>query len=364
MLDANQVKEQLTPEDIIRICTDLQGDDYYAYDNQGNLIFNTCLDHEGGDSFKLYYYPSTQKFYCWTSSSSYDIYELVRRAKGLQDFSEAFIFVVKYFHIRDDGTEKVEKTDDWAILNKAQRMNNANSLDRRPIKPINPSILEYYAVATPCEWLKEGICGKAIAYYGIRIDTACHHIIIPHYSEEGDLIGIRRRTFDPFEIEHGKYTPVLLEGTMYNHPLGDYLYGLYHNMAAIKKYKKVIVFEAEKSVLQLASYVGAAKNFSVATCGSSITKNQIKLLLSLGVDEIILAYDREFEGHRGSEDTVQYERKLAKVLQPLVAFVKVSVIMDYDHLTGYKDSPTDKGLEIFKKLLKQKIKVTTDNNYF
>ena len=74
-------------------------------------------------------------------------------------------------------------------------------------------------------------------------------------------------------------------------------------------------------------------------------------------EEVILAYDREFDGGRGDPDTVEYEKKLSKIMKGLTPYVSVYVIMDYDHLTNKKDSPTDQGKEIFEKLLNAKIYV-------
>lgn len=50
MLSTVEIKDKLTTEDIIRLCCFLQGSDDYYYDSQGNLIFNTVLDHKDGES--------------------------------------------------------------------------------------------------------------------------------------------------------------------------------------------------------------------------------------------------------------------------------------------------------------------------
>lgn len=361
MLTSQKVIELLSVEDITRLVVSLGSDDP-GYDNQGNLMFSTSVCH-GGDSHKLYFFPSSKMFHCFTHCGSMDLFELVRRAKDLPDFISAFKYVVEFFKLVDDGFEETPKIDDWDILKRVDNLNKRNARkEKKELPAINSDILEYYTLAAPEEWLKENISIETMQRYNIRVDSANHSIIIPHYDVDGRLVGIRRRTYDPIEIERGKYSPLFLEGDMYNHPLGDCLYGLYQNKDIIKLSKRAIIFEAEKSVLQLSSYVGLDNCIAVATCGSSISQNQIQLLIDLGVEEVTLAYDREFEGGRGAEDTVEYEKKLSKIMQPLLAYMSVYVIMDYDHLTEYKDSPTDRGYEVFKKLLKQRIKVTSDNN--
>ena len=65
--------------------------------------------------------------------------------------------------------------------------------------------------------------------------------------------------------------------------------------------KKAIIFESEKSVLKYASLFGWDNNISVACCGSNISMYQIQLLLDLGVEEIIVAFDRQFQEKNDDE---------------------------------------------------------------
>jgi hypothetical protein len=194
-------------------------------------------------------------------------------------------------------------------------------------------------------------------HYGIRVDAANRKIIIPHRNADGKLIGIRGRAYDPFEVQFAKYAPISIEGTLYNFPTGKYLFGLYQNKETICKMKKILICEGEKSVLQSATFYGWDNSYCVATCGSTITDDQIQMMLELGVEEVILGYDRDFKGRKGDDDVVQYEQKLYRILQPLLPYFNVYVIFDYDHLTGYKDSPTDQGRTIFEALWKKKIYV-------
>ena len=112
-------------------------------------------------------------------------------------------------------------------------------------------------------------------------------------------------------------------------------------------------------MLQLATMYGTDNCWAVATCGSSFSQTQMNLLLDLGVSEIILGFDREFTGGHCAPDTDEYEQKLLRVVSPLLPYAEVSVIMDYDGLTNYKDSPTDRGQEIFEKLYHQRVHLRT-----
>lgn len=366
MLDANKIKNQLTNEEIIKLCTYLQGDDNYFYDAQGNLIFLTCLDHDGGSKWKEYYYVDSKTFHCYTRGTSYDIYELVRRACHLEEFYDAFKYVCDFFSIKDDGIEEAPKEliDDWDIFDKIDDYNKkhaSRACEEEENKPIQENILEYYyPLVAPTEWIKDGISPEVMRHFGIRIDPALYKIIIPHRDIDGNLIGIRGRNFDPIAIEtQGKYTPVKIEEHRFTHALGKNLYGLFENKATIQRLKKVLVCESEKAVMQCATMYGIENNFCVATCGSNLSEAQMDLLINLGVEELILGYDKEYTTKKGEPETVAYFQKLVKHVQHVTQYMDVYIIMDHDELLGYKDSPTDRGKEVLEKLMSSKIYVGT-----
>lgn len=354
MLDSNQVKEKLTVDDIIKICCDLQGDDNVYYDAKGNPMFNTCIDHDGGDSYKLVYYDSTKLFHCYTRGTTKDLFEIVQYAKGFESFIDAFQYVVQYFHLKNTGFEAPAKlTSDWDIFQFVKDKESVvEEVQNDEVKVINENMLEYfYPMAAPYEWKKEGIAAEVMYQYGIRIDSALHHIIIPQRNIKGELIGIRRRSFDPFEVAAGKkYMPVFIEGDVYATPTSKTLFGIYENQTTIRKLKRVLLVEGEKSVMQLATMYGQNNCWALACYGSSLSSDHIKLLLELGVEEVVLGFDREFNGSGVDKDILEYKEKLYKVVKPLLPYMRVAIIMDTDHLTQYKDSPTDRGKEIFEKL--------------
>jgi len=369
MLDSNKVKERLTEEDIIKLCCYLQNSTEFLRDNYGNPIFSTVLDHpDSSGSLKEYYYPSTKLFRCYTRGESYDVFEMVRRAKGFDTFKEAYDYVVKFFNLEDfslDIEEETELTEDWDIFQKVKDYSKEVSTEPETLTPIQENLMEYfYPLAAPKEWLREGISAKVMRYFNIRVDSALHKIVIPHRDVNGNLVGIRGRTYDPEELDKGrKYMPVFIEGEIYNHPLGKNLFGLYENKETIQKIGKVCIFEAEKSVLQMSTMYGIDNNWSVAVCGSSISQTQMMLILSLGVSEVVLAFDADQQGGKGEPDTIEYEQKLLRIVSPLLPYVNVSVIFDYNHLLPErKMSPSDAGKEIFEKLYHSRIKLYSFSN--
>ena len=360
MLTADYVKKILTPEDIERLFVNEFHADPPTTDGSGNLLFSTEICHGGDSPKKLVYRIDKHSFYCWTHCHSIDLFEIVRRQKGFAGFKEAFDWVVAYFNIKDDGAhlQPERRTDDWELLQRLDDLSADDPEDAYVERIIPERALDSFSPpCAPYEWLRDGISPEVMVHYGIRVDSARSKIIIPHRNANGQLIGIRGRSFDPFESQYAKYAPIVLDGKPCNFPTGKYLFGLHQNKETIRRMKRVLICEGEKSVLQSASFYGVDNSYCVATCGSNVSQDQIDLLLGLGVEEVILGYDREFEGRKGAPDTVEYERKLYSVVQPMLPYFTVKIIMDYDHLTGYKDSPTDRGRAVFEALWKKKVHI-------
>lgn len=175
------------------------------------------------------------------------------------------------------------------------------------------------------------------------------------------LIGIRSRATDEIEIDmFGKYTPFMWQGKMFNHPLSQNLYGLNNNKEAIQTKKKVMLVESEKGVLQTDSMF-KEDNFTLALCGNNLSDSQRDLILSLGVQEVIIALDRQYK-EVGDVEYIKWAKHIReRIVSKLAPFVRVYIIWDTEGLLKYKDSPTDVSKDILLKLMKNKIYVGTYN---
>lgn len=111
----------------------------------------------------------------------------------------------------------------------------------------------------------------------------------------------------------------------------------------------------EKSPLLFASYFGADNDISVACCGSSLIAYQVKLLLSLGVKEIIVAFDKQFKTI-GDLEFKKWTKKLYNIHYKYSPYCQISFLFDKnDNLLNYKDSPIDQGKEVFLQLFNNRI---------
>ena len=118
--------------------------------------------------------------------------------------------------------------------------------------------------------------------------------------------------------------------------------------------KKAIIFEGEKSPMLYASYFGEENDISVACCGSSLIQYQVKLLLDLGVEEIIIGFDKQFQEFNDDEHK-KLVKNLRNIHKKYGAYVHISYMFDKWDLLGYKDSPIDKGKETFLELFKRRV---------
>jgi hypothetical protein len=118
--------------------------------------------------------------------------------------------------------------------------------------------------------------------------------------------------------------------------------------------KKAIIFEGEKSCLLYQSYFGLENDISVACCGSSVSAYQIQLLLDAGAEEIVIAFDRQFQDI-GDEEFKHLKTNLVRLRSKYKNFATISFVFDKNKITGYKDSPIDCGPQVFLQLFKERI---------
>ena len=146
-------------------------------------------------------------------------------------------------------------------------------------------------------------------------------------------IGLRGRFLGKDMAEmFGKYRPMYLNGQMYNHPLGFNLYNLNNSKQQISKMKKAIIFEGEKSCLLYQSYFGLNNDISVACCGSAVSTWQIQTLIDLGVNEIIIAFDRQFQ-KIGDQEFKHLTNNLTKINSKWKNYVNVFVKLFKNRVT-------------------------------
>ncbi|MGG1444916.1 hypothetical protein ABE354_23270 [Brevibacillus laterosporus] len=359
-LDKDKIKESLTDFDVSEILKFLGSSDGRKSTDSKYIAFQTVC-HCGAKQ-KLYYYNDIKIFHCYTDcQDSFDIYELVIRAnqaKGSEvSFNEAVKIVSSITGKSFALTSLIKEShiiDDWNWIRKYQMKEKQNVT----LPMHNPGVLEVFRNLPHDSWIEEGISPETIHKYNVGYYIREDRISIPHYDIDGNLIGIRGRALLDEDIEAGKkYLPLIIENKLYNHPTMFNLYGLHKTKEAIKRFKKVIVFEGEKSVLKCEDYYGE-DNFSTATCGGYISQFQMKMLLSLGIEEFIYAPDKQFHDHN-SEEAYDFAKTVFRQVSKFTPYVRTYILWDERKLLEYRDSPVDKGREVLELLMKDKKEITT-----
>lgn len=322
------------------------------YENTDSYILFPTICHNvnsAESSMKLYFYKDSKIFYCYTECGKMSIFSLLKHyyeTRNIEyDWFQDIYNVVLNCSINtnldifdNDGFEK--KKDKYCYNNKVL------------FKTYPSGVLDIFIKHYPIEWINDGISIAAMDKYNILYSISQNKIIIPHYSIDNQLIGIRGRALNSDEIElFGKYMPLKIENKWYSHKLSLNLYGLNLNKENIKKSGYVYIFESEKSVLQFENF--SENNCAVACCGSNFNKYQLKLLLKeCHPKEIIICFDKEeINGEN------KYFNKLYNLCNKYKNYCKFSFVYDREHLLELKDSPSDKGEEIFKKLVNKRIRV-------
>lgn len=360
--DKDKIKQELTIEQVMDLVAEMGGEPRLGTNGQYFTAKTIC---HGGDSHKLYYYAESHLFHCYTrcSPESFDIFELVKKVNGRQNkewtLRFAIQYVAQYFGFAaeiQDFDEMQAALQDWQILDNYSKNSSCNKLEKQRVemKFYSKGILKHLPRPHIIPWEQEGISYKVMRKHNICYDPVAQGIVIPHYDISNNLIGIRERTLIKEEEQYGKYKPAILNGQMYSHPLGFALYNLNFSKENIKIIKKAIVFESEKATMLYASYFGLENDISVAVCGSSLNTYQVELLLSLGVEEIIIAFDKDFDAI-GDEIWKKQTEKYYSIHDKFSKMCTISFIFDKQGLLGKKCSPIDCGKDTFLKLFKERI---------
>lgn len=361
MATLQEVKDNLTIEDHFKFLAEWGGEPQYT---DFGIVAKTICHNAAGGSEKLYLYSNSMMFQCWTNCGGFDLIELVRKVFKVHknqelSLSAAVQYLAKRIGLTDtfELIDDVEPLEDWKILENYDRIQKTIPSKKQVIlKEYDKSILDrfnYNIKLTP--WLKEGITQEVLNFAHIGYYLGGDQITIPHYDANSRLVGLRGRTMCAEDAEiFGKYRPLFINNFWYSSPLGLNVYGLNWAKHQIQQLKKVIVYEAEKSVLKHMSYFGIQNSIAVATCGSSLSAAQVQLLRQAGAEEIIVAFDKQYPA-LNTEESKQWSKKLTKLHNKYKNECLMSFIWDKGDLLDYKDSPIDKTPEIFQTLFKERI---------
>ena len=362
--DKSEVREALTIDDIFSLLQEWGGDPEYT--DFGLISATICHNEPGEGSRKLYYYENTRLLHCYTgcAESSFDIFELTRKVMRIQkrieyDLNEAVRYIaIKFGIITSKNDEEIGLlSKDWDIFASHDKINDLEVKNYDiTLKEYDKTILDRFNYNVRLRpWLQEGIKQEALDQARIGFYPGGDQITIPHFDKDGRFIGLRGRALCEEDAERfGKYRPITVNKLLYNHPLGMNLYNLNLSKDNIKSFGRAIVVESEKSTLLYKSYFGLENDITVACCGSNLSMYQMQFLLDLGVKEVTIAFDRQFQ-EKGDAECQRLINKLTKIHDKYKNYTTVSLIFDKGMITDYKASPLDEGRDKFLYLFKNRI---------
>lgn len=342
-MDIYKLKENLSSDNIIILMDSLGAD--FNYQSQDQIHFRSICHNS--TSYKLYYFVNSASFYCFRDARRFDIISLVQHVKNI-DFAHAVQYICNVLHIDESVYQVNEQIDNWAELRRF--LPNAEP-EPDKLLTYDKSILSLFDHLYPQEGLDHGISTDILDKFGIGWYARQACISIPVVFN-GQLVGVRGRYTREQDVVKGKYRPICtLDGTVLKFPSSACLYGYDQNKAAIEKSRQVVLFESEKSVLKSPQY---GIDNSLAVFGSNISKQHIQLLLELGVNDVVIAFDSDY--HQVGDDEFKFfvvkMKKLAAKLKP---YFSVNIIYNNQGYDMYKCNMMDLPYEQAMKLWESRV---------
>lgn len=346
-MQASEIKKYIS-KDEERIITILEFYNFHSIWSKGSEI--RCASPQGDNKTAVSIKVDGLFATYYSDSSPYrgDLIGLCQHVSN-----EDFKTTLTSFHAILGLPMKKEKSLISKEYNPLIRMNNYLKKQQRN-RPSEPnelhdiSVLSRFTKLTHPDLYKEAILPKVAELFHVGFDPKNNRITFPHFDwkEHDKVVGIQGRI-----VEMTSEEASLLGVPKYWNYIKGYkkslnLYGWNFAEENIKKHKKLIIFEAEKSVLKQFSYENG-EGFSVAVGGHEISKEQVNFIIEhTPADcEIIIAFDR---------DVVKDKDYMTECCKMFANSRDTSYLFFGGKVFGEKDSPIDKGYKLFNILINDK----------
>lgn len=341
-MDKEQIKVFLkdNPELIKKILEEL-GCNYIKIHNDRVSSTRPDGDNKGAISIKLNDSLSTSIFTRndFQQSECKDFYTLIQYLTN-KNFYDSLKLICKICNLEYTNrlTKQKKQSKSMEFLLQYKRMKNKeNHLETFIEETLDESFIERFIKCSCQRFYDDGICDETQDKFGISYDTLLDRVVIPIRNEEGKLLTFKGRANNKEWKECGepKY--------YYYYPYygNRHLYGYYENYHDLLLAKEIYIGESEKFVLQLDT-MGINNCLSISK--KTFSEEQIKLLIKLG-KPIVIMFDKDV-----SEEDIKIECRRFKGL------LEIYYCLDDDNLLDKKDSPTDKGINVFNQILNHKYK--------
>lgn len=293
----------------------------------------SCFKEENTPSFSVRKDPPV--FYDYSSGAGGGLFEFVKMYHKCSN-SQAVKIIQEYAGVDDITMQKYRKLEATVDCKKFKPIHK--EMKQSNIAKIDNNYMDLFEKREDKLqiWIDEGISTETLERFCVRYDPFSDRLVYPIKDVKGNIVNVGGRTLDSNWKEKGlrKYTYFYKWGSM------DVIYGLYDNMKNIIERREVIIFEGCKSVLIADSF--GVKN-TAALLTSHMNPQQLKILVSLGC-RVVFALDKDVNIRKD------------KNIMRLKDYVNVDYICDMRDLLNEKDSPVDKGFEVFNTLYKERFR--------
>lgn len=303
----------------------------YDFENKGGRYYCKCPIHSENTASML---VDKDRFYCFGCTASGNIIKWMRDIEGLSWNAT----ISKLSNITGTKIKNLKSCEALNFYKEVKR--SATKIDAKIVHDvISSEIYDKFSDEIPQEWIDEGISEQAMKKYEIRVDNNSNRIVYPVYDNDDNLISVKGRTrFESFkELGIAKYMNYYkLNGL-------DFFAGMKQSREEILNKKSCVIFEGIKSSMK-AYDMNYLNTISAET--SCLNDEQTKILIKMGIRDVTIAFDSDV-----------CMDKILKCTSKLRRFTNVFVIKDTHKLLGEKESPVDRGKDIFEQLMKERIKI-------
>ena len=308
----------------------------YDFQKRGSKYFCSCPKHSDSDP-SLCISPDVNLFYCFSCGRKGNLINWLMEYEDME-FHDAVEKVAELANVDVDNLIIPESLRFYKQLSK-QLNNNKTEKVTRQILDFNKDYEKRFKNEIPQEWIDEGISEASMKKYEIRVDEASNRIVYPVYDSNFNFIGIKGRT----RFKNYKELKIMKYINYNKISILDYFTGMKQAFDAINRRNEIIIVEGIKSVMKLDGW-GFHNVVSAET--STLNEYQIELLIKKHIKNIVIAFDKDVKLN-----------KITDFCKMLKRFANVEVVIDKWNLLDEKDSPPDKGIDVWKTLYERRVRI-------
>ena len=281
--------------------------------------------------------PGKGVYYCFGCQRSGDVITFVQEIEGL-DFAGAVELLAGRAGIRlhytstDETAARSRRKRLLESVNKARDFYHQRLLDGRDAGPArhylrsrgyDGDLVRRWKLGwAPDDWDRlakylglsdEDLRDSGLGFVnrgGRQQDFFRGRILFPISDERGDVVGFGGRVMP--DADGPKYLNTSTDAKTYDK--SRVLYGLYEHRKQIVKAGQAVVCEGYTDVIGCAE---AGIELAVATCGTALTEEHVRLLKRFSADRLVLAFDADAAGAAAAGRVYAWERQFE--LEVLVA---------------------------------------------